>query len=135
MEMDRGLEEFTRSIQMLHEKRIADGARGAAPDLNPEVVARLLRAMRPVVRAMIDGDALLSLQSEPSRQFPGFYISYANTHPYHIVVHAAGEDAVTLRVTVSQPPVESVVYAGPLDEQAIRQALIASLSAWYKALD
>ncbi len=135
MEMDRGLEEFTRFIQMLHEKRMADGARRVGPDLNPEVVARLLRVMRPVIRAMIDGDALLSLQSEPSPQFPGFYISYANSHPYYIVVHAAGEDVVTLRVTVSRPPVESVVYAGPLDEQAIRQALITSLSAWYKALD
>ncbi len=134
MQRDKELGDFTKSVEALRKERFTPGVRSARPGIDPNVYQRLLKIMRPVIQAMLDGDSLLSLQSEPSSQFPGFYLAYANSHPYHIVVKTANEHEVSLQVAVSRPSVAPQVYQGPLDEQAIRQALMESLSAWYKAL-
>jgi hypothetical protein len=97
-------------------------------DVN-DVIKRVKSEMMPVIKAFVDTDRTLEMQSNRSR---AIYISYANSRLYGLWVSATSLDSINIDAVFDS--VKTRIYSGSFMEKEIRTAVKNALLDWYRII-
>ncbi|WP_201008980.1 hypothetical protein [Paenibacillus glycanilyticus] len=97
-------------------------------DVN-DVIIRVKSEMLPVIKAFVDTDRTLEIQSNRSR---AIYISYANSRVYGLLVSATSLDRINIDAVFDS--YSTRIYSGSFIEKEIKTAVKNALLDWYRRI-
>ncbi|GMK49094.1 hypothetical protein [Paenibacillus glycanilyticus] len=97
-------------------------------DVN-DVIERVKSEMLPVIKAFVDTDRTLEIQSNRSR---AIYISYANSRVYGLLVSATSLDRINIDAVFDS--YSTRIYSGNFIEKEIKTAVKNALLDWYRRI-
>ncbi|AZN39426.1 hypothetical protein [Paenibacillus albus] len=100
-----------------------------AQDDAKDVLERVNSEMMPVIRAFVDTDRALEMQSNT---FRAIYISYANVRILGLLVSATSSDSINIDAVFDS--VSTCIYSGSFIEKEIKTAVKNALIDWYSKI-
>ncbi|ACS99135.1 hypothetical protein [Paenibacillus sp. JDR-2] len=97
-------------------------------DVN-DVIKRVKSEMLPVIKAFVDTDRSLEMQSNRSR---AIYISYANSRIYGLWVSATSLDSINIDAV--HDSFSTRIYSGSFIEKEIKTTVKNALLDWYRII-
>jgi hypothetical protein len=97
-------------------------------DVN-DVIKRVKSEMLPVIKAFVDTDRTLEMQSNTSR---AIYISYANSRIYGLLVSATSLDRINIDAVFDS--YSTRIYSGSFIEKEIKTTVKNALLDWYRRI-
>ncbi len=93
------------------------------------VIDRVVSAITPVLKAFVDTDRFLEIQSS---DFRNFYITYANIKICVISVSAANLDNINIEAVFNS--ISTRIYSESYNEKEIKNVVKNVLLNWYRSL-
>jgi hypothetical protein len=93
------------------------------------VIDRVVSAITPVLKAFVNTDRFLEIQSS---DFRSFYITYANIKLCVISVSAANLDKINIEAVFNSS--STSIYSENYNEKEIKDAVKNVLLNWYRSL-
>lgn len=93
------------------------------------VIDRVVPAITPVLKAFVNTDRFLEIQSS---DFRSFYITYANAKLCVISVSVANLDNINIEAVFNSS--STSIYSGSYNEKGIKDAVKNALLNWYRSL-
>lgn len=119
--------DFRDQIKQLKQERM-NKSRWYQDDAN-DVIERVKSEMLPVIRAFVETDRALEMQSTTAR---AIYISYANAKIFGLWVSATSLENISIDAVFDS--ISTCIYAGGFIEKEIKAAVKHALLDWYSKL-
>ncbi|SEO41037.1 hypothetical protein [Paenibacillus sp. OV219] len=94
-----------------------------------DVIERVKSEMMPVIRAFVETDRTLEIQSNT---FRAIYLSYANARIYGLWVSATHLDSINIDAVFDS--ISTRIYSGSFIEKEIKTAVKNALLDWYSKI-
>lgn len=98
-------------------------------DQDKAVIERVKLEFEPVLKAFLETDRFLNIQSNSER---GVYIAYANTKICGILVSATSLEDID--ITFASGSILTCIYRGQLNKKEIRNEVKNALIDWYRMM-